>query len=173
MTSRTTRRAILAGAATVPALSLPAVGAESDPIYAVIAEHEAAYRIEVEIDAREGQLRELDGDPDTHINAYLSPEDIVETDSPQWKELVRELIASNRRYHAAQWALADTPPTTLAGLQALLTYLAKHQEREAKRFGCAYMAWPERRIGATPDEDSDEDMWAPRLFETLAKAAQS
>jgi len=47
MTTTQTRRAILAGAAAIPALSLPAIAAERDPIFAAIERHrkaEAAYR---------------------------------------------------------------------------------------------------------------------------------
>ena len=42
MTVTSTRRAILAGAAAVPALSLPAIADEDDPIFAAIDRHRTA-----------------------------------------------------------------------------------------------------------------------------------
>jgi hypothetical protein len=173
MTTKTTRRAILAGvAAAIPALSLPALAAESDPIYAVIAEHEAAYHEDFKVCERQCILEESGGG-ETHINVYLSPDDIVETDDPQWKTLARDYFAAHRRYHDAQWALVGTPPTTVDGLRALFACLVKHQKRETERFGIPDMAWPDRRIGLTPEQDADDDMWTTTLLETLAKAVQS
>jgi hypothetical protein len=39
MTNTSTRRAVLAGAAAMPALSLPAIAIEPDPIFAAIKKH--------------------------------------------------------------------------------------------------------------------------------------
>ena len=45
MTATSTRRAVLAGAAALPALSLPATAAETDPIFAAIESHRTAEAI--------------------------------------------------------------------------------------------------------------------------------
>lgn len=103
---KTTRRAVLAGAATIPALSilsLPALGNEpDDPIYAAIERHKAAY-IEQTYHSR--------------ICFHMSP------NHPEYD--ARE-EADSRPYEkrdAAAVDLANTQPTTLAGVFAFLEYI--------------------------------------------------
>jgi hypothetical protein len=100
----TSRRAVLAGAAAMPALSLPAIAAEPDPIFAAIEcsrEAEAAFVEFLKTAARENQ-----------------PND--EAFKRQEGELNDESIAQ----------LADLvamTPTTVAGCAALLSYIEEFE----------------------------------------------
>jgi hypothetical protein len=110
MTSKTTRRAILAGAAALPVLAVPALAATSikdDPAFAAI---DHARKCEEEFlalarreDAAEGAGIKLDKAPDDHR-------------TPEMVAAVKEAIA-------ARIALASTVPTTPTGLAALTTFV--------------------------------------------------
>lgn len=168
------RRAVLVGLAAAPSMSAAAIGCEVDPIFAVIEEHEAAYKLVVEAEQRQDQIEKTLPEEKTRTNFSVYAPELIESDDPAWIAAGLDWFASHRRYHAAQWALADTPPATAAGLWALLAYLNQHQERERPRFGddCVHYAWPERRIGTNVEEDKDCHQWAVCLFATLAKAGQ-
>jgi hypothetical protein len=110
MISKTSRRAILAGAAVLPALAVPAFAAASikdDPTFAAV---DRARKGEEEFlalarseDAAEGGGIKLDKAPDDHR-------------TPEMVATVKEAIA-------ARIALASTVPTTPAGLAALTTFI--------------------------------------------------
>jgi hypothetical protein len=102
MTKQTTRRAVLAGAAALPVLSLPAIAipAQVDPVFAAIERHRQA-------DA--AHARSCLGEPRSH-----------EPEFAEW-ERVEEFSC-----HAAHEALGDllgTTPTTIAGCAAALRYV--------------------------------------------------
>jgi hypothetical protein len=96
------RRAILAGAASVPALASPAAFASApvavDPIYAAIAAHRTANF------------------------EYHDDENIVDEDHPQYDKEMWRLSDATK---AAAFNLCDVQPTTIAGAIALLNYYAE------------------------------------------------
>jgi hypothetical protein len=110
MTTKTTRRTLLAGAAALPVLTVPAFAATSikdDPTFAAI---DHARKCEEEFlalarreDAAEGAGIKLDKAPDDHR-------------TPEMVAAVKEAIA-------ARIALASTVPTTPTGLAALTTFV--------------------------------------------------
>ena len=100
ITSKLDRRSVLAGAAAMPALSLLAIAADPDPIFALIERHkvvEAAY-----------------------VAACHAEDMLDEGKDDEWDELVAE----TRRATIAQLEiLLVTTPQTVAGCAALLKYL--------------------------------------------------
>lgn len=106
------RRVILAGAASVPALAtasaLPAAASTDafvpDPIFAAIEKHRGAL-----ISAMRAAWTAFDCDP-------------------ACKEKLRSAeMEADRNEHAAQFALVETVPTTMAGVFALLNYTEELQ----------------------------------------------
>jgi hypothetical protein len=94
------RRAILAGAASLPAISIPAIAAvtEPDPIHAAIEAHRAAWaRLE------------------DHLRKSTAEDEAEE-------ERLNAVIAD------AEDGLSATEPTTIAGAVALLRYVVEHRE---------------------------------------------
>jgi len=105
--STTSRRAILAGAATLPALAVPAVAGSltPDPIFAAIERHRAAY----EEHGRVLEAVNAEEDPETH-----------------WTNDERVAAACDADCDALR-ALVQTVPATFAGAAAMLRYLVEHQ----------------------------------------------
>jgi hypothetical protein len=99
------RRAILAGAASVPALALPAVGksasAEPDPILAAIEAHRRAW---------------VDLDPCSELDSMAHKGN---------EEAVQELDRLNKGLDAAVVNLLNIAPTTIGGVAAVLAYAAE------------------------------------------------
>jgi len=100
MTTTTSRRAILAGAASLPALAIPAaaVTAPPDPILALIEAHKAAFRIRLQ-----------------KLAIHFADEEDKGAEA-----------ASNKAMDAsvsAAMSLVDTTPTTIAGVVALIAYV--------------------------------------------------
>jgi hypothetical protein len=113
MTNKQTRRAILAGAAALPALTLPAVAftaAAPDPIFAAIEYHRAA---------RDAWWGLNDKAPDEVSDDLLSIRGDAEQD--------------------ALTDLLETRPTTVAGVIAVLRHVDQHlrqyEEEETQPFG--------------------------------------
>jgi hypothetical protein len=108
MSNSMNRRAILAGAATLPAISIPAFGAEPDPAFAAIEAYKTAFDAFI---ARARYEDDLGRD-----KLGLAPGDYGNT--PEMQALVDSA-------NATQQALAETVPTTLAGLAAVLKCVAE------------------------------------------------
>jgi hypothetical protein len=111
MTATSTRRTVLAGAAALPALSLPVMAGESDPIFAAIERHckaEAAYI---------GICNSVESDRMTH-------DEITAIENGPIDGLC---YASNAEYAVM---LAVTP-TTPAGCAALLRHIEAYETKYA------------------------------------------
>jgi len=104
MTTIPSRRAILAGAAAVPALSLSAI----DPIFAAIQKHRAA-------EAAYVQASE-DCEP-----SWRGP---ITEETYRLEEMVGEL---GQKSHEQYKALLSVTPTTVAGVAALLFHICKYE----------------------------------------------
>jgi hypothetical protein len=96
MSTELNRRAILAGAAVLPAAALPAVDGEPDPIFAAIEAHRRTYELYGVAIAREKELCAADFE--------------------------RETDEASAREEQAEIGLVATRPTTLVGVVALLRY---------------------------------------------------
>jgi len=101
MHTASTRRAILAGAAAAPPLSLPAIADEDDPIFAAIEAHRAAFIPEMRAARFAGSLR-------TGTKEFAAAHSA-------WDELGESLFAKEE-------TLLNTVPETTAGVFALLSY---------------------------------------------------
>jgi hypothetical protein len=99
------RRAILAGAASVPALALPAVAksalADPDPIFTAIEAHRRAW---------------IDLDPCSELDEMATEGN---------EEAAQELDRLNQGLDHATEQLLDIAPTTIAGVAAVLAYAAE------------------------------------------------
>ena len=135
----TSRRAILAGAAALPALAVPAALAASpaDPIFAAIESHRAARR-EVSNALRE-RWRLEDALPKDRRRSFVDMyrELIHPDDDPRWIAIERRAIAASKRRDGIACEILDTPITTLEGVQCLLRY-ALQVDLEEDGIG-----WPE------------------------------
>lgn len=101
MSSTTTRRAILAGAAAVPALAVPAIAAEPDPIFAALEAHKAAWHAYIDF---------------IRAPAYAG----VVRVPPDLEQRAVELLDEA---HSVAETMLDVRPTTVGGVIALLDYL--------------------------------------------------
>ena len=106
----TTRRAILAGAAALPALALPAMAAtELDPIFAAIEEHKVAFR---------------DSQVASRIRCYvIDVEWSPDYDPVKCKAALEASSAADDADADAANALTTIQPTTIAGLLALMHHV--------------------------------------------------
>jgi hypothetical protein len=147
MTMTTSRRAILAGAATLPVLSVPAVAAiqtEPDPIFAAIERHRSAYAEWVAaLDYETALEHEL---PSEKRRSDWS-RGVVNTDDPRWIDNVVAIDKWHDEKAAAMTDLVTVSPTTAAGVLALLKYYAETAPLDAKTY------WPD----AIDDEAYERD----------------
>jgi hypothetical protein len=99
MTTKTTRRAILAGAAALPAFTVPALAiGQTDPIFAAIERHKRLEAIYV---------------------AYCNDEKVPDNDD--------HIVTSCYNSGSAYADLVAMTPTTAAGCAAMLRHLESHE----------------------------------------------
>jgi hypothetical protein len=107
MSNSMNRRAILAGAATLPAVSIPALGAEPDPAFAAIEAYKTADAAFLARARYEGDLGR----------------DKLGLAADDWRTPEMEALVDSG--WVLRHALAETVPTTMAGLAAVLKYVAE------------------------------------------------
>jgi hypothetical protein len=108
MTTTSTRRAVLAGAAAVPVSALPTIAYEHDPVFDAIERHQEAY--------------------DAFIKACKSS-----GVSDEMTEEIHELETAGMHGHLSNLrlaALVKVTPTTVAGCAALLRYITECQKQD-------------------------------------------
>jgi hypothetical protein len=159
MKATSTRRAVLAGAAALPAISLPAIATEPDPIFAAIERHKMAFRIEQETCRAEGHM---------------------DSSAPEYKATRAAVDVANDACNEAAYALAELEPTTKAGALALLKYV---EEFNAGHFVLAEtLALPRNqqwRSGATawPEhiyyDDETEELFSFALMGNVCRALKT
>ena len=163
--SKLTRRkaiaATLAGVAA-PALAGPA-RLTSDPVFAAIAAHKAAYarldqaclhvsRLEENI-PEERRQEWFDGDREQGIGT---------NDDPRWTAALTAQRATFDAETQMAWALAHAQPVGLAGAAALLRHAG-----EFEAGGCGWPCDPE------DPEDEDGDKWTIIFHHSLAAALEA
>ena len=112
MTTQTTRRAALVGAAALPAMSLPAMPG-TDPVFAAIEKYRAAKRAFMARCDYERDLEESGCKLTPAPNDHRTP----------------EIAAIVKLHIAARAELAKTAPTTLAGMVAYLEYASLESDK--------------------------------------------
>jgi hypothetical protein len=153
MSTDLNRRAILAGAASLPAASIPAIAAEPDPIFAAIEAHARAHI---------AHCAALDYAAEEH---WLP--DGSRCQSPDCPELLaREDEAGDACGVEADATrlMVRTCPTTPAGAAALLKYIVEHEERVDE--GCI------TEVLMNVREGYDDELAGQRLLKTLATALE-
>jgi hypothetical protein len=119
------RRAILAGAASVPALALPAVAASAstdpDPIFAAIERWKELDAVEqAAFEARDKAIEACDERYGTLISA-MSKEGRQFFEANVFPLVKAQDEASHRRFDATR-AIFETVPTTLGGMRAKIDF---------------------------------------------------
>ena len=114
LTTTTSRRAVLAGAAAIPALSLPAVAAVAtpDPVFAAIERHKAAALLAMQKSMVQSDTPDFGPEHDPEVHARVQEEQGSATDAS---------------YEAA-YDLTLIEPTTPAGIVALIDYVEAFNE---------------------------------------------
>lgn len=152
MTGHSTRRAILAGVASLPVLALPAAAiAGPDPVFAAIERHRAA------------------------VLAYFEaakPPFEMNDDDPRQADLRGAMVEAMDIAFEAGRSLAETVPTTMSGILAVIAHV------EAVNHGGIALAtdrawftspvtWPEGR------QIEGEDMFGYDLLSNIGRALQA
>jgi hypothetical protein len=128
------RRAILAGAAAVPALALPivvaAIPAAADDTFARIVRHRA---IAIQLEAichRMGKLEEeIPNERCKHYGIWDRGTDVGKEDDPRWTALQAEYWVADDEKDAIAWSFVDRPPSSVAAAAALLAYADEHEKQ--------------------------------------------
>lgn len=127
-TTTTTRRAVLAGAASLSALAIPALAAPPstpDPIFAAIERHRQSalefYR-QVAIEAELDEIIPFEKRKNYHVEDRDNP-DVGRDDDPRWTAFRKTYDIASDEKESSAIELTDTVPTTMAGVVALLAYL--------------------------------------------------
>jgi ABC-type phosphate/phosphonate transport system substrate-binding protein len=139
MTSKTSRRAVLAGAAALPALAVPAIAmtAFADPIFAAIDRHKTAYAEFVRVVRLEEKLHEtIPAERRTryHVEDRYNSEMIANED-PAWTKYQDAWFATNDAADERAIDLLNVAPTSIAGVAALLDYVATFEKNGEELFG--------------------------------------
>ncbi len=140
MSANTTRRAILAGAASVPAFaisgSLVAAEAAHDPIIVAIEKHRQAW---AEYDRMTRMIMDLeekvprDRRRRYHVQDRHNAE-MIATDDPRWTKAQDDWFAQSEKTDDLATDLLNVAPTTISGVAALLDYVAEFEENEGELF---------------------------------------
>lgn len=131
-----TRRAILAGAASLPALAIPAAAAIAgpDPIFAAIECHRSAaleWMRQVDIGNELEEIIPAERREVHHIGDVDNPE-IGKNDDPRWTAAQRNYITTSDAMENAACDLTNTVPTSIEGIAALLEYVAAYARGEVR-----------------------------------------
>lgn len=152
---------MMISAAATSALATPALAATNfDPIFAAIEAHRRAsdaYRKTLENEtALENSIPAR-----KRRSHYIGREEkTFSTDDPRWVFNSRRGFELSRAVDDLSWGLVEIQPTTLAGIAALISYAAEHQENGD--------GWPDRET-----EGGDVRPWIDDLLVSLATAARA
>jgi len=160
MTTTTTRRTILAGAAALPALAVPSfAAAELDPIFAAIERHKVAFHASQAADnIRMGT-----------VDAKWSPD----YDPVECKAVMEAASAADHAANDAANALTTIRPTMIAGLLALMHHVEAFNagafalDISPDKWRSGPMYWP-ADVG-----DDDIDMFGYSILANVRDALES
>jgi hypothetical protein len=156
---RRTFLAQAAGSLVFAATAGTVMGGTTDPIFAAIENHKAAYNSVSGWVSEQSRLEKLlpREKRETRINAW--EEKIVETDDPRWIECERAVIRSFDAETDAACVLVSICPTTIAGIIALLRY-ANAADTDGE-------AWP-RELAS--DDGTKTRSWHYFLIDMIVEA---
>jgi hypothetical protein len=112
------RRAIMAGAASVPVLALPAAVAAmpaADDTLARIERHRICCVKADEIINREDELESVIPDDRRKRRPISNKYSVCETDDPRWTAIQNEYWANEDEVDAIAWSFVERPPVSVAG----------------------------------------------------------
>jgi hypothetical protein len=171
--SKLSRRSLVATAAALPALAVPAAiatAASCDDTLERIAEHRRIYRVIDEILDRREALEEVL--PKDRRKAFSSIEDrgtdVGRHDDPRWTTVQAELWTARDRKDEIAWSFVDRPPTTIEGVAAILAYGEEYEE--------AGDEWPMYRFRFTAAgayAGKTEEDWRRSLNRAIVPALRS
>ena len=126
--SNHSRRAVLAGIASAPALAAPALALPiADPIFAAIERHRAAAEAHTSMIDEQAEL-ELSIPHNRRRTHHHEVEDAAPGDDPRWIDHLRRANATSDQLEEARQQLFDAP-MSLAGLAALIDYMDEVREQ--------------------------------------------
>jgi hypothetical protein len=135
------------------------MGATTDPIFAAIENHKAAYRNVEAVLSEHSRLESILPREKRESNIDAWEEKIVETDDPRWIESERAVMQSFDAETDAACVLVSICPTTMAGIIALLHY-ANAVDGDGE-------AWPRELMS---DDGTKTRSWHYFLIEVIAEA---
>jgi hypothetical protein len=140
--SALSRRTLVSSAAALSALAVPAI-ASADPVFELIERHKAAI---AEWSAMGDELADLERAIPLGLRRsddWTGGGDIVEGDDPRWIDFIRRYAAASNAMEGAGFDLIDSPPTTVAGVAALLSYMVEHIHHYDEQIGFQSRILPE------------------------------
>jgi len=159
-----TRRRLLTvaagGAVAAMAISTTAQAAGSDPIYAAIEGHRAAYvAFSAELERQYALEEELPEERrKSSIDSWETETKIVETDDPRWIDAEKAWRQASEAETDAAIKLVNVRPCTPAGILALLEYVLLCERRGD--------TWPQGLV----DDNDKARSWYYFLIENIATA---
>jgi hypothetical protein len=168
------RRAILAGAASLPALAGPVVIATApasatptaDDTIARIARHRDCAAESEAICHRGSELSEaIPLERRKHYGIWHRGTDVGKDDDSRWTTFEGEYWAASDEMDAIAWSFVERPPSSVAGVAALLAYAAEHEEQGYE--------WPDRRHNFSESGryvGSTEEDWRSSMMAAVASA---
>jgi hypothetical protein len=139
MTPITSRRAVLVGAAALPALAVPALAMPvgTDPIFAAIDRHKIAYAEFVRVVRLEEKLQETI--PAARRTRYHVQDRynaaMIANEDPAWTKYQDAYFATCDAADNSAIDLLNIAPTSIAGVAALLDYVAAFEKNGEELFG--------------------------------------
>lgn len=149
MTATSTRRAVLAGAACLPVLSVEGLATTADPIFAAIDKHKIAFLLYL----RTGRVQ---------FN--------MEDAAPEYEAAQKAASTATDASREAACALTTIMPATMGGVLALLTYV---EQFNAGNFALdadwrsAAFCWP------ADVDDNDIDLFGYEVLANVRRALES
>jgi hypothetical protein len=138
------RRSLVASAAALPLITAPITSAVSAAVisaeetFARIERHRATTLKIKEVCDRMGQLEAaIPKDRQLNYHIYDRGTDVGANDDPRWTAIQGEYWAAADEWDEIAWLFVDRPPTSGAGVAALLAYAAEHE--------AAGYEWPDCR----------------------------
>jgi hypothetical protein len=138
MTISTSRRAVLAGAAALPALVVPAIAMSdvADPIFAAIERNKTAYA-EFERVCRHQEKLDDTIPEERRMRHYVSDRynaEMIANDDPAWTKYQDAWFSTCDAADDRATDLLNIAPTSIAGVAALLDYTAAFEKRGGELF---------------------------------------
>jgi hypothetical protein len=179
MNTLTTRRALVASAAALPALALPvsrpsSAAGVSDDTLTRIQEHRA-YSLKLEeICQRMGLLEEtVPEDRRTHWSISDRGTDVGKNDDPRWTAVQSEYWAAADQHDIIAWSFVDRPPTSVAGCVALLGYATEFEAEGAEWPDCIHHFSDDGRYLGLTTKNWQSSMMAALIPELAKLGVQS